>query len=77
MFSLGLHLITLEWAKEILQSGLPISALTNLDNSNGMVCRSAADYFIACANGNHLFNVLNINKAVIPKLMSIVRKKER
>uniref|UniRef100_A0A915B115 E3 ubiquitin-protein ligase listerin n=2 Tax=Parascaris univalens TaxID=6257 RepID=A0A915B115_PARUN len=37
MFSLGLHLITLEWANEILQSGLPISALTNLDNSNGLV----------------------------------------
>uniref|UniRef100_A0A915BSS7 E3 ubiquitin-protein ligase listerin n=1 Tax=Parascaris univalens TaxID=6257 RepID=A0A915BSS7_PARUN len=76
MFSLGLHLITLEWANEVLQSGLPISALTNLDNSNGLVCRSAADYFIACADGNHLFNVLNINKAVIPKLMSIIRRKE-
>ncbi|KHN86784.1 E3 ubiquitin-protein ligase listerin [Toxocara canis] len=76
MFSLGSRLLILDWAEGVPQSGLPASALSNLDNPDRTVCRLAADYLVACAKGIHLFKLLNVNKAVIPKLVSIIRRKE-
>uniref|UniRef100_A0A915D681 E3 ubiquitin-protein ligase listerin n=1 Tax=Ditylenchus dipsaci TaxID=166011 RepID=A0A915D681_9BILA len=49
--------------------------LSNLDAENVALCRNAFECFIILAGDKRFYETCNIDKAVVPKLLGVVRKK--
>uniref|UniRef100_A0A915PRK9 E3 ubiquitin-protein ligase listerin n=1 Tax=Setaria digitata TaxID=48799 RepID=A0A915PRK9_9BILA len=60
----------------ILNSTIPTTALARLDDPDRSVCRASAHFILQLAKSKKLFDVLDIDKAVLRRTLSLVSRKK-
>ncbi|KAJ1356180.1 hypothetical protein KIN20_013846 [Parelaphostrongylus tenuis] len=56
-------------------SQLPNAVISDLDASDASVCTRAFEAFVLLASDERFYEKFDVNKSVVPKLLSVVRKK--
>ena len=59
----------------ILQTRIPSFILQNLSSDDTLLCKNCFECFIVAASDPRFYEVCKIDKAVIPKILHLVRKK--
>lgn len=54
---------------------IPAFILQHLDANDTLLCRNAFECFLVVANDPKFFETVKVDKAVVPKFLSLVRKK--
>lgn len=73
-FALVRRLLELDW-QDVVNKNLMLLSLSYLDSSNRFICQSAADVLLLSSK-EEAFGELSLQKALIPKVISLVRRKE-
>lgn len=58
-----------------LGTRIPSTVLSHLDSQDIAICRNAFECFLILATDEGFFKTCKIDKAVIPKFISLIRKK--
>lgn len=58
-----------------LGTRIPSIVLTHLDSADTALCRNAFECFLILAEDPRLYETVKIDKAIVPKLISLMRKK--
>lgn len=61
----------------VLSSAIPASALAHLDNADKNVSHASALFILEMTKADVLFDVLDIDKAVIRRVVSLIRQKKK
>lgn len=65
-----------DW-RAVMEHGLTSTALSQMDHADRGVCRAATHFVLKTARTKKLFDVVNVDKGVIPRIKSLIRRKEK
>uniref|UniRef100_A0A914Y1N2 E3 ubiquitin-protein ligase listerin n=1 Tax=Panagrolaimus superbus TaxID=310955 RepID=A0A914Y1N2_9BILA len=60
---------------QILGTRIPSFLLQNLDSTDTLLCRNCFECFLIAGKDPKFFEIVKVDKAVIPKFLSLIRKK--